>query len=70
MTYRGCIIASENKRVFLEKLGVKVGDYNHQHHEFENCEVDIDAIMKLDKYWGLFYWHLEPIKELSAGKEG
>ena len=60
MKYKGWIIADYKDKEFLEKLGVKLGQYNEKTNSFENCEVPMEVLNMLDNYWGRFYWGLFP----------
>jgi len=62
MKYKGWIIANREDKEFLEKLGIKLGQYNEKTSSFENCEVPMKAFDVLDNYWGRFYWGLFPEK--------
>ncbi len=63
MKYKGWIIADYKDKEFLEKLGIKLGQYNEETNSFENCEVPIEIFDVLDNYWGRFYWGLFPEKK-------
>jgi len=58
-TLKGWIIASYEDKEFLEELGIKLGRYNREGKSFEDCVVPLQALEKLDPYWGRFYWGLE-----------
>ena len=58
--YEGWIIADYEDKEFLEKLGIRLGKYNEETTSFENCKVSLEALEKLDPYWGRFYWGLWP----------
>ena len=54
MIYKGWIIADREEKEFLEKLGVRLGEYDERSGSFENCEVPPEALEKLDSYWDSF----------------
>ena len=60
MIYKGWIIADREEKEFLEKLGVKLGEYDERSGSFENCELSPETLEKLDPYWGHFFWGLYP----------
>jgi len=60
MIYKGWIIADREEKEFLEKLGVKLGEYDERSGSFENCELSPETPEKLDPYWGHFFWGLYP----------
>ena len=67
MKYKGWIIADYKDKEFLEKLGVKLGQYNKKTNSFENCQVPVEVLNILDNYWGRFYWGLFPEKNKQGG---
>lgn len=63
VVYRGWIIADCEDKEFLESLGVKLGNYNEATTSFEDCEVSLESLERLDPYWGCrFYWGLEAME--------
>ena len=61
--WTGWIIANEDDKGLLEKLGVRVGEYNHNEGCFENCTVSEKTLKALAPRWGEFYWGLNPNNE-------
>lgn len=58
--YRGWIGACESDATYLKRLGITLGDYNHEDQSFDDCEVPETAMDELDNYWGTFIWYLVP----------
>lgn len=56
--YRGWIAADESERERLEGLGVTLGPYVGD--AFENCHLSLATLEKLDQFWGIYVWGLEP----------
>jgi len=44
MIYKGWIIADREEKEFLEKLGVKLGEYDERSGSFENCELSPETL--------------------------
>jgi len=64
--YEGVILAhreSKADREFLESLGIQVGLYSPKANGYTECIVSLEAMEKLDCYWGKFYWSLHEIEE-------
>jgi len=53
---KGWVVAYEDERKQLEDLGVRLGPWDSRTVTFENCEFDDEAIKRLEKHWGTFYW--------------
>jgi len=58
--YVGWIAAGREERGFLEGLGIRLGRYDENGCEFQDCRVSAEALGKLDQHWGRFIWGLEP----------
>lgn len=57
------IVAHKKEKGLLEKLGVQVGEYNHEEGCFDDCVVSEKTLEALDPHWGEFYWGLDPNDE-------
>jgi|GEM_PF-5987037 len=69
MMYKGWIAGREEDRKFLEQLGVKVGIYSKESNCFEDCYVSSEALERLNKHWGRFFWGLMPSLNLFKVKQ-
>lgn len=68
MKLKGDVVGQKHDKELLESLGVKIisikgasvltKDGTLTSVTF-NCEVDEQAMERLDKYWGRFIWYLE-----------
>jgi len=63
--YTGTIWAKSNDRQALENIGIILGSHNG--YEFTNCIVSEEAMEKLDKLWGRYYWKLEDKEWVTVG---
>jgi hypothetical protein len=66
--YRGWIVSypdGEDLEI-LQRLGVKLGEYDATQGSFEDCEVTEQVLDKLDPYWGRFMWGLQVVGEHDA----
>jgi hypothetical protein len=56
--YKGWIEANKEDAEILRFIGIELGPYDEGQGAFEDCTVSEDAMVKLDDYWGQFFWEL------------
>ena len=59
----GWISAAESDGDDLESFGVVIGPYDHFNQEYIDCFVSEEAFERLDRFWGIYTWGLQPIEE-------
>lgn len=62
MIYKGWIILNKGEETFLRKFGVCLLDKVDESGltvEYR-CQMDECVLIKLDEYWGQFFWGLQP----------
>lgn len=60
VAYEGFITADFGRRKLLVGLGIEVGRY--EGGRFVDCRCDVEALDRLNSYWGQMYWNLQPVE--------